>query len=556
MYFNDNIMIDIATYQTMSHSDKEDLFYNFLVPMVTPGTARSYSKKWMNFSELTTIVQKRTGQNSLYDVIDITTITKIRDEDLIGKDVNSRNGKFPSATVSKYELFIQELRSGGIITTHNCTSHTSATAVKSAIPVNPNYVKANEIIKSSVPSDLEKELFENIINHRMHLNSISVCFADIINQLDLVFSPDKKEREEFVGIDALQKQLDVLKEERIRIRKEIENSENESKKLRASLAKQGIPPYESEQENKLSYQRQLLYIKEDHIITQIHIIENAIRSGETGLVQKTKILGEFISLPNPTVVLYYNNIDNEYSTTSRYEKLCGTFVHEMFHAWNYFMAGKNSRSVLVVDEPMVEFASLVFLEDLHQKAVNSNTTVTGQLNEIFNKRLWLVKQKQREIGSTAAYGFGAYLYENIGTDNKRWIEEYSWKSAIIPKNSSKVKKIEELLIPCFPAGREDVALKAMEKIIFDKIGIKTTSHSSIVKSGSNVQPNIKDLMIACIETLLQPYFSLYDIERYEKILQVVFPLNKNLKDDIQQILEDLVSDGYLEKISSDIYRKI
>ena len=64
-------------------------------------------------------------------------------------------------------------------------------------------------------------------------------------------------------------------------------------------------------------------------------------------------LGKFIpgeGEEKPKVVIYYENIHKiikPYSPNfARWQVMAGVFVHEMFHAWNYFKAGQNSNSTI------------------------------------------------------------------------------------------------------------------------------------------------------------------------------------------------------------------
>ena len=70
-----------------------------------------------------------------------------------------------------------------------------------------NYINASQIINSSIPTSEELELIELIVNHRIDLGEITLSFADILNDLNIEFSPVKKTRTERIITSLLSKGL-------------------------------------------------------------------------------------------------------------------------------------------------------------------------------------------------------------------------------------------------------------------------------------------------------------------------------------------------------------
>lgn len=550
-------MIDIRTYQTLSLKDREIAFYNYLIAQgKSKSTAKDYSGNWMDFNEISDIVKRMTGKVSLYEIDDEKVIGDVYAEILMSK-MNKLVHYYPSSTVKDYRSFIKDISNPSVVLSSTSVTHTAAGSVRYVIPVNPDYVKADQFISSSEPTHQEKELMELIVNHRMQLNLASVCFADIINQLEVVFSPERKERTESVSIDSLRAQLPGLKEEKKNVREKINKVHEACEKLARELFEQGISPYSDKQFKRLDVQLEPLYNRENYIISLIEMIERAIASGVDSKEISVSIKGEFVPSPTPQVILYYNNIGNG-SITTRYLDLCGVFVHEMFHAWNYFMAGCNSRSVLAVDEPMVEFAGLVFLRELNDAAKVASHGLSYQVEGVWTDRVRSVRNKQSKIGTEPAYGFGAYLYENLGKNERCWIEEYAWKSATIPACKD-VQEIESLLIPCFPWGNENRVLKLFKKVIFSKGSSKTASGVTSTGSRSRLKnsslPTPKELLMACIETLLNSVFTLEEACRFEPVFKAVYPTDNQIHGKISSAINELVTDGYLDRISTDVFRK-
>ena len=385
------------------------------------------------------------------------------------------------------------------------------------------YKKASSFIDSPVPSQDEKDLLELIVNFQLGLVGEAVCFADILNDLEVVFSDeDKKRDQDDIDKAFLQEKLDELKEKMEITEGDIER--NPGSNYLGDLWKRMDSAAKAAQD---------LLDKDSG--------DKVLRLGEF-------ILPERDGLDKPKVVIYYKNIESFCKNYSeRWKVMAGVFVHEMFHAWNYFHAG-GKRSVLAIDEPMVEFETLYFLKEL------GAFTSSEKVSRVSWKYECLVHDKQQSIGDVAAYGFGYYLFKNlIDDDPRKWIETYSEKSASINCDSC-VEKAEKALIPIYPfrSDSEDDVLKLFKKIIFNKRAIPTTAERfDETKTGSHV--SLRDLVLACIETIGRKCFDVQELYAFAPIFKACMPHCSDLEEALKLQLDELVKDRILEDLAHDCY---
>ena len=367
---------------------------------------------------------------------------------------------------------------------------------------------------SVILSEEVKKLLELIVNFRLPLVNREVCFADILDDLEVEFSPEKKIRPQSIDADLLRRKRDEL-------RRQIENNAQSDSKLREL------------------YSMLLNYIGSANY--------------EDKVDEPIRLLGEFIPGDNPKVVIYYNNI----RSISRWDVMAGVFVHEMFHAWNYFNAGEKSRSVLAIDEPMVEFETLYFLKELAAFTSSQSHSLKDKVKSVYCDREYRVRNKQWSIGDVAAYGFGYYLFEKLGksdVESIEWIETYSKKSASINGSDTLVKNAEEALIPVYPFQSEDNVMEWFRKIIFDgRVPLVTAGKSSATKTGLDV--SLRDLVLACIKTIGRKYFEAKELYAFKPIFKLCAAVSGDLEDALKQQLDELVKDGVLEVLSDGCYSR-
>lgn len=314
-------------------------------------------------------------------------------------------------------------------------------------PGDPKYKSASDFIESIVPSQTERDLFELIVNFRLPLETVEMCFADILDDMEPIeFSSEKKNTSKLVDAALLHKKLDELNEKIAKMEAKIQKGHNLSDSY--GLLLQSMKAAAGEIKSRLA------------------------DSGDKVEVRYPK-WGEFIpeseeSPCKPRVVIYYENIKS--SCPERWPLMAGVFVHEMFHAWNYVRAERNQRSVLAIDEPMVEFETLYFLKELKTFTELNSHSLRDEVSRVNRESERSVQKKQRSVSEVAAYGFGYYLFKNLRDDSVNWVETYSEKSASINDSGSHVKKlvekVEAALIPIYPFMSEAKVMKWFKNIIF------------------------------------------------------------------------------------------
>ena len=412
----------------------------------------------------------------------------------------------------------------GSVVVRPCTSYA---------PSDPKYKPALDFVKgSSVLSPLEMNLLELIVNFRLPLEKGEVCFADILDKLDVEILEKEGIRPQSVDAGLLKKKLGELKEQIADMVAKAEHNPN----LRN----------ENEYERKLGLMR-----------SAAEEAEQRLREASGEKIEfNIPLFGKFVSgneESKPKVVIYLKSVENKLERgESRASVMAGVFVHEMFHAWNYFIAG-GRRSVLAIDEPMVEFATLYFLKELEAFTKAQKHSLKGKVLMVELNRASRVQNKQQSIGDVAAYGFGYYLFKEFekgNVDPIKWIETYSKKSASI--SHPYVEKVEKALIPIYPYKSENKVMKWFEKIIFSgRATLSTTGMSTATKVGLDV--SLRDLVHACIKTIGRKCFDAQELYAFAPIFKVCLPECKNLESALKQQLDELVKEGHLDALPNDCY---
>ena len=400
------------------------------------------------------------------------------------------------------------------VTVRPCTSYS---------PGDPKYKRASDFVDSPILSQLEKELLELIVNFRLPLANGEVCFADILDDLEVQILDEEKSRPQSVDANRLRKKYDELMGKIERFYGRLQND----------------PKFMDKWKNISLVAEKVRGLRADY-------------GDQVILLPSYLLLGKFVSgkekESKPKVVIYLKSIEKSIKNNeSRWQVMAAVFVHEMFHAWNYFTAGQNSRSVLVIDEPMVEFETLYFLKELEAYTHSKAHSLCDEVSRVRKNRASRVQGKQLSIGDVAAYGFGYYLYEKLSEidadESIKWIETYSKKSASIKL----VKQVRDALIPIYPFMSEDKVMKWFEKIIF--YGQATSK--TIGKSASDV--SLRDLVLACIEIIGRKCFTAQELYAFAPIFKVCVPQYQNLENALKQQLDELVNEGILDALPHDCY---
>jgi hypothetical protein len=387
------------------------------------------------------------------------------------------------------------------------------TSIRSSI-LNPyarhlsEFVKFPNDISKSEKELLEKELLDKdqilnlIVNFRLRLVKDEICFADLLDKLEVEFSNEEEMRYQYVDAALLRRKLEKLKAD-------VEQNE-------------GNCPGNQ----------------------YLNGIEEDLKSASEGKVKvSVRLLGEFvIGKPNPKVVIYYKNIQRACGDDWT-DVLAGVFVHEMFHAWNYFNAG-GKRSVLAIDEPMVEFETLYFLKQLKAFTHTQSHPLHDEVESVSRDRLDRVQNKKQIIGDLAAYGFGYYLFNNLrDVESRHWIEAYSKKSDSINIMDVSVYKAKNALTPVYPFMSEKDVMKSMREFIFDGYAIPTNARKYALRK----------MVLACIETIGRKCFDVQELYAFAPIFKACMPHCSDLEEALKQQLDELVKDRILEDLAHDCY---
>ena len=397
-------------------------------------------------------------------------------------------------------------------------------------PGDSKYKEAKDFVDSPVLSDLEMKLLELIVNFRLPLANGEVCFADILDKdkLDVDILEKEESRTQSVDETILREKLGELKEQ---------------------IA-------DMEREAQLNPQLRDLY---GPLLNPMHSAaeeaEQRLQGASDGKVEfEIPLFGKFVpgnKESKPKVVIYLKSIENNLkSYESRWDVMAGVFVHEMFHAWNYFNAGRKSNSVLAIDEPMVEFETLYFLKKLEAFTKSQYHSLKDKVLIVRSNRESRVHNKQQSIGNVAAYGFGYYLFNELSksdADSIVWIETYYKKLASISRDPN-VKKVKKALIPVYPFKSENEVKKWFKRIIFSK---QATYEPAATKVDLSV--SLYDLVYACIKTIGRKCFEAKELYAFAPIFKVCMPQCENLEDALKNQLDELVKEGLLDALPHDCY---
>ena len=325
-------------------------------------------------------------------------------------------------------------------------------------------------ISQSQLTQIEQDLIRLVLNFHFDLGRSSICFNNINSQIDLAPIKTAEYYTETFDVNLLndirqrlESQLTVVKSEYDSLREKLSELygtlSDEEKSWESDEEAYAHAPIEfkkmRDEVNRLESYLGKLY-------STLLSITDAISAD--GIVQ-TSLLGSFRS-EEMRIYLYLENIIQAANGKKREYILITTFIHEMFHAWNYIACGKKDRTIREIDEAMVEFATLFFLKQI--------TKVHSEFEPIFEWAKHDISRKQTAIGSIAAYGYGYYLYSHVGYKEEKnvmaMLEAYSSMSGNIT-NSNLVKQVIGMLCSCYPFGKERDVFTLIYQILFP--GVKT-----------------------------------------------------------------------------------
>lgn len=213
---------------------------------------------------------------------------------------------------------------------------------------------------------------------------------------------------------------------------------------------------------------------------KLHICENRYR------VVNSPSKGCFDS-SDLSITLYLDNI----SKTHRKEDVVYIYIHNMFHAYYYIRRGGRDNYVKEIEECMVEFSTLAFLNQMAKDDIRFYPVCEHAKREIQSKRY--------TIGDVAAYGFGKYVFDHC-SDKGKWIEAYLKKSHLLNSNISNVKEFVDNVCRYYPID-ECKCYNLLEQILFseyfsfelvEQVSVSKLDYDNIAsESDSSNEPKIK-----------------------------------------------------------------
>ena len=364
----------------------------------------------------------------------------------------------------------------------------------------------------------ERDLLQPIVDFRLPLGGRTFCIDDLRDSVKVVFSDERKKEPEDLSLADVIKSLETLKAQKEKLDKQFKE------------AREGGRFGELDEIGAKSYR----------VSSLISSLEETKSDLEKGIPPMRILFGEF-DPSSQQVYIYYRNIEEERMYSDSAYGICAVLVHEMFHAWNYLNCGGACSTVTEIDEPMVEFSTLYFLEKVC--GVNPERMMARCLN-------WQecqVRGKQSSSGITAAYGFGSCLNERLKTgaadERASWIEAYSKKSSSISEKDAAVTRIRKSLNPAYPVEGEDKVLFDFRKVIF---GVKTVT----------LPFSQTDIVVACIKVLGKVDFHYKELYAFKPVFETIYPNNNNIEDKIRQRLGILVDDSKLTRTGGGYYHVV
>lgn len=296
----------------------------------------------------------------------------------------------------------------------------------------------------------EHDLLEKVLNFSFQIGGTTICFNQIADRVDLDLNVPKDENTDMLSVEEIQKFERIIQESENRL----ESLHEKARKMEELLPEEKRSPRPKELQDiydECSWVSDYLGLWRD----ELYVIQNS------GGRITTPLLGSF-DAQNQKVYLYIENI--EQASNPRTAALITTFIHETFHAWDYFSSSCKERTVREIDEPMVEFGTLLFLQEIAKS--------DPAFEPIFDWAKSTVHKKQDNTSSNAAYGFGYYLFSLIGSKEEntvqKLLEVYSRKSGSIIAFPKLIQQIKDLLYPCYPKKKENDVYEFFCRVLFAK----------------------------------------------------------------------------------------
>ena len=161
------------------------------------------------------------------------------------------------------------------------------------------------------------------------------------------------------------------------------------------------------------------------------------------------------------VILYVDTIEEKAKDPYDTMLLMGqVMLHEYFHSFYLHTGLGTLKPNNYAEEPMAEFGSLVVLDHV---ASSKGGIVPQVAKDALERTLKIIKHKQSCTGTTAAYIFGAYLFENHKDDYSKLIAQYANISCTKDNHGIESLSLKYSIYPKYPSSSWGEAL-AFEKL--------------------------------------------------------------------------------------------
>ncbi len=365
-----------------------------------------------------------------------------------------------------------------------------------------NTIRKEDCIKYSIDGEYstrsltpkEEAFLTALAEYKLFLgHSLFFQIKDLQRHTKLVFSGRRIERDKFPSdLDKLEKEMSELRA----LIKELEE------KLEQSIL--------SEMDLSLLY-----FLK-----AQLEVLNGA--TDNTGLYENQgEYLGRYFdNYGDSIVILYLDAIEECAKRISCDPKflMAQVLLHEYFHSF-YSHTGTGTRNpIQCAEEPMAEFGSLVVLDSVS----SSGAAIAQDSGKALTYTLNFVRAKQACKGRNAAYGFGAYLFDNHKNDYRTLIADYANISCLLIRLEKTAIEYKYLLYPTYPRSRQ-IEYSAYNKLKTflnsGRIAVREDTPSGFAKEV------FKFLDMKGLLDKLAPYLSVYPSHRVAVTLKGHFNLN-------------------------------
>ncbi len=173
-------------------------------------------------------------------------------------------------------------------------------------------------------------------------------------------------------------------------------------------------------------------------------------------------LGEYRNMGDKSKVVLYVDAIEEVAKKNPYNTMLlmgQVLLHEYFHSFSFHAGDGTLTPIKCLEELMVEYGSLVLLDSV----ASTEASIAKDAGNALRYALEKVKKKQSCLGTSAAYCFGAYLYEKHREEYRNLIAEYVNVSCCMDDCEISWLEFKYMLYPKYPAS------PTVEEFVYGKL---------------------------------------------------------------------------------------